>query len=112
MFQSKIRYLAAVATAVLAVAANAGTPTQMNGSVPSLTVRYDDLDLTTQQGIAILHRRIRYAASQVCPLTVSADLGQIARAHACQNQAIERAERAVGNPMLADQAADRRKSSH
>jgi UrcA family protein len=115
MFQSKIGYLAAlaaVATGLLAATANAGTPSQTNDTAPSLTVRYGDLDLTTQRGVASLHHRIVNAARQVCPLPDSMNLAQLARARACQNQAIERAERAVGAPMLADQSATRETLPH
>jgi UrcA family protein len=107
MFQSKIRYLAAVATGLLAANAHAGALTQTHDTAPSRTVSFADLDLTTQQGIATLHRRIVSAARQVCPMPDTMNLGQVIRARTCQNEAIERAVRAVGNPMLADQVAGR-----
>jgi UrcA family protein len=107
MFQFKIRYLAAAATGLLAASAHAGTLTPTHDSAPSRTVSFADLDLTTQQGVVTLHRRIVNAARQVCPMPDTMNLGQVMRARTCQNQAVARAVRAVGNPMLADQAAAR-----
>jgi UrcA family protein len=112
MFKSKIRYLAAVATGLLAAGANAGTLSQTSDMVPSRTVRFADLDLTTQQGVATLHRRIADAARAVCPQPDTTNLSQLAVAHACQNQAIDRAVRAVGNPMLATLATGRQTIPH
>ena len=108
MFKSKIRHLAALATALLvATAANADALTQSSDAPPSRTVKFGDLDLTTQQGIATLHHRIAEAAREVCPDPDTKDLGQLVHAHACRTQAIERAVRAVGNPTLAKMAASR-----
>lgn len=36
-------------------------------SVPTVLVRYDDLDLSTPKGMKTLHRRIENAANRVCP---------------------------------------------
>jgi UrcA family protein len=33
---------------------------------PSVTVRYDDLNLTSPKGVASLYRRIQYAATEAC----------------------------------------------
>jgi UrcA family protein len=112
MVTSKIRYLAAVATGLLAATANAGALSQMSDGAPSRVVRFGDLDLTTQKGVATLQRRIANAAREVCPQPESRDLSRMAYAHACQNQAIDRAVRAIGNPMLADRTATRQTLPH
>jgi UrcA family protein len=112
MFKSKIRYLAAVATGLLAASANAGALTQISDAAPSRTVWFGDLDLTAPQGIATLHHRIVEAARAVCPQPDITNLSRVALARACQNQAIDRAVRAVGNPMLANMAVSRQMLVH
>jgi UrcA family protein len=38
----------------------------VDSNLPSRTVRYDDLNLSTQAGVQSLYRRIQYAAREVC----------------------------------------------
>lgn len=95
--------LAALALASFAAAAGAA-PT--GGAPPSMTVRYADLNLRTPEGVASLYRRLTAAASQVCPLAYTPDLHTQELSKQCQHAAIERAVRAIGNPMLARVATD------
>jgi UrcA family protein len=68
---------------------------------PQVTVRYGDLDLSTQAGAKALYSRISMGARQVCPSDDSRDLSRFTNARACQRAAIERAVRAVNSPHLA-----------
>jgi UrcA family protein len=68
---------------------------------PSVTVRYDDLNLSTSAGVDALYRRISNAARQVCPDARSRDLGIVAASERCQANAVAQAVRDVNNPHLA-----------
>jgi UrcA family protein len=69
--------------------------------VPSLTVHYDDLDLTTEQGARTLYARITAAAEAVCPTGDMGNLSLYMKIRACRKQAIAKAVQRVGSPMLA-----------
>jgi UrcA family protein len=59
---------------------------------PSVTVHYADLNLSTRQGVEILHRRIKMAAQQVCGHGFEpGDLARAASYHRCVNAAAEKA---------------------
>jgi UrcA family protein len=68
--------------------------------VPSITIRYDDLDLATEQGTHGLYRRIVEAARKVCEPHDADALGRLAVRY-CRQQTISRAVQLVGNPRLA-----------
>jgi UrcA family protein len=92
---------AAVASVAAAVALFSATVANAETSdVPSVTVRYDDLDLATTHGAHMLYRRIVAAAEQVCPARTR-DLAKLARAHSCQVNAVSRAVHDVNSPQLA-----------
>jgi UrcA family protein len=78
--------------------ASAATP---EGNAPMTTVRYGDLNLSTDAGAKALYSRISMAARQVCPGVDSRELSQAAAARACQRAAIERAVHSVNSPHLA-----------
>lgn len=90
-------------TAALAVSGSAlaGTPTHGLDAVPSVTVRYDDLNLSTDRGTSVLYARIANAAKQVCPDAYSRDLDVVSAARACQAKAIAKAVQEVNSPKLA-----------
>ena len=69
-------------------------------AVPTIVVRYGDLDLSTTDGARVLYQRISVAARQVCPYEVTKVLSQIGKNRACREAAIERAVSAVNNPQL------------
>ena len=72
-----------------------------DSSVPSVTVRYADLNLSTEAGAKALYQRIAYAAKQVCPVADIRDLSRLVIARACQQAAIEGAVSSVNSPLLA-----------
>jgi UrcA family protein len=79
---------------------------------PALTVRYSDLDLSTEQGSLTLYGRIVAAANQVCGFEDSlqdmrGNLRAVAVARACRNHAIAQAVRDVNSPKLASVHAER-----
>ena len=79
--------------------------------VPSVVVRFADLNLGTERGVRTLYARIAGAARTVCPDALISDLHSAARIHACQQQAIARAVREVNAPLLAAVYADHWKRS-
>jgi UrcA family protein len=88
----------AVAGVVAAVASFAATPAADGLSV---SVRYDDLNLSTTKGVNTLYRRISAAAREVCPDIYSRDLHVVLAAQHCQSAAIAKAVSEVNNPSLA-----------
>src|ERR1700683_136578 len=58
--------------------------------VPSVTVQYSALDLTSDEGARILYRRIATAAQAVCPQADARDLDGFARSKSCRSEAIVR----------------------
>jgi UrcA family protein len=86
--------LAAMSVTALSFAAPAD-------DVPSIAVRYDDLNLATTDGANTLYRRISNAARQVCPDPFSRDLAVVTASERCQAEAVNRAVREVNNPQLA-----------
>jgi UrcA family protein len=103
MFQLKPRFLATVSVGLLAAAAAAGAAAaDTSTDLPSVVVRYSDLDLTTDTGQAALYRRLTHAAKTVCPSSELRDLGEFTRMQTCRDNALARALRAVGQPVMAD----------
>jgi UrcA family protein len=98
------RALAACLTAlvgcVLATTANAAGAVTPTDGAPSVVVRYDDLNLSSEQGALALYRRLSAAARRVCPRENSRDLGDFTRSRACRSEAVARAVRAVNSPQL------------
>jgi UrcA family protein len=93
--------LTALAGSVLATSAHAAGAETPANEAPSVAVRYDDLDLASEQGALALYRRLEAAARRVCPLEDTRDLGGFMRSRACQSEALARAVRTVNNPQLA-----------
>lgn len=102
MFGINRHCLAAIATTLVSLTAAAGESENAIDTPPSMTVKYGDLDLTTQQGISTLYHRLSIAAERVCPAVDNQNLSALRHARACQSEAIERAVRSIGNPMLAN----------
>jgi UrcA family protein len=93
--------LTAIAGCMVAVGASSAGAASPPTDVPSIVVRYADLDINTRQGASTLYRRIAAAAQHVCPDTDIRDLTRSARSRACQQQSIARAVQAVSSPLLA-----------
>jgi UrcA family protein len=66
-----------------------------SAEVPAQTVRFQDLNLSTDAGVRVLYKRIQGAANQVCGDVDGRDL-MVARAHkACVDRAVADAVAAV-----------------
>lgn len=76
-------------------------------TAPSVTVRFDDLNLDTTTGVDALYQRISHAARLVCPEADSRDLPGFAASERCRADAVSRAVQAVNNPKLAMMHASR-----
>jgi UrcA family protein len=70
------------------------------GDAPSVTVRYGDLNLTSQEGIASLYGRIRNAAAAVCSALDGRDRMREMLWHDCYNHAVANAVQTVHNETL------------
>jgi UrcA family protein len=69
--------------------------------VPTATVRYSDLNLTTEDGIRALYRRLEVASHQVCnSYDDERDLERIAGYRACYDQALTGAVTKLNIPSL------------
>lgn len=73
--------------------------------VPSIAVRYGDLNLATAEGNRVLLRRIVAAASKVCP--ANSPGSKLARNRSCMEEAIARAVSDTKSPQLAELQAAR-----
>jgi UrcA family protein len=96
-FRSTVACLAVFA----ASAVTAAVAAPANDAGPTVRVRYDDLNLSSDQGTHTLYRRIVKAAQQVCPDTNSRDLDVRAAGERCQAVAIAQAVSDVKSPQLA-----------
>jgi UrcA family protein len=70
--------------------------------LPTRTVKYADLNLSSPAGVQALYGRIMSAARQVCQLDTHTDLQLLGKEQACMKQAIDDAVRKVNSPALAD----------
>jgi UrcA family protein len=69
--------------------------------VRTKVVRYGELNLRSDEAIAILYKRIAAAADYVCsPYVNRANLSVIAKRRECERSAISRAVADVGQPRL------------
>jgi UrcA family protein len=69
--------------------------------VPTIVVRYGDLNLATEDGVQTLYRRLSVAAQEVCPLGDPKMLSQYTQNKTCRAEAIARAVHDVNSPKLA-----------
>ena len=86
---------------VLAAAASLTQAAAPAGDVPSITVKFADLNLSTEEGTNRLYSRITTAARAVCERGDSRDLATFAARRACESAAIARAVSDVHSPRLA-----------
>ena len=86
--------VAAVAGPLAASAGNAMT------DPPTVTVRYDDLNLASDAGTKALLRRLSTAAERVCAVGQSRELRRESYAEQCAAEALSRAVVAVHNERL------------
>ena len=83
-----------VLSTLMLLAGSAAHAADRVGDIPTKTVSFRDLDLSTAQGARALYGRIEAAARDVCRGTELADYD------ACRARAIEGAVKDVGNPLL------------
>jgi UrcA family protein len=90
-----------LAAALITVATFAGTVAHADDKVPSLTVRYADLNLNSAEGAATLYKRILIAARTVCPGDESdRQLRPISVRPSCTDQSVARAVSQVNSSAL------------
>jgi UrcA family protein len=70
------------------------------GELPSVVVRYGDLNLSTKGGVASLHSRLRHAAKQVCEPLDSRVLDLREQYADCVSDAVRRSVAKVNNSNL------------
>jgi len=95
------------------VAIAVGVPTSFaqmpmkDGEIPSVKVKYADLNLSTEEGSRALYGRLVIAARRVCPESADTLLGlrQNRDAQRCVTDAVQRAVKEIRNPKLAEVAA-------
>ena len=102
--KSRIAVLAACVLAGSLGVAQAAAPPD---DVPTVVVRYGDLDLSTQEGVQTLYKRISSAARQVCPSADPRMLASLDYSHACRAAAVARAVSQVHSSQLAALHAER-----
>ena len=89
--------LAAAATLSCAIPALA----QISDAVPSVTVKYNDLNIGSRAGAQVLLKRIEAAANTACGGAPDIrQLNQLASFEACRKSALATAVAAVDSPML------------
>jgi UrcA family protein len=89
----------AAAASLAAGAASAQTPA--SGDVARVVVRYSDLDVTREEGAAVLARRINQAAHAVCGSEPSPkSLDEYFRYRTCVNDSAETAVHETGAPLV------------
>jgi UrcA family protein len=72
-------------------------------NAPTRTVHYSDLNLNTQAGAAVLYKRIRTAAEEVCGDVNSRRLDEAAVAKACVDHAVYGSVQSVNNVKLTNE---------
>jgi UrcA family protein len=90
-----IKYLLPLAALALSSLATAGAR-----DTHGVVVKYGDLNLNSQVGIASLHKRIRNAAESVCSSLETRILGLRPAYDSCVEQAVDSGVAAVGNANL------------
>jgi UrcA family protein len=95
--------------AALALSGLATASTRTTGEVNSVVVKYGDLNLNSQAGIARLHKRISNAAKSVCNELDTRILGLRGAYEECVADAIDNGVAAVDNANLSQFHAARGK---
>src|SRR5262245_23995596 len=93
-----IKLLPVAAALALSGLAQATTPKDL----PSVVVKFGDLNLDTPAGIRNLHSRLRNAAQQVCSPLNSRVLGLRDQYEHCVSDAVKQSVSEIGNPNLSN----------
>jgi UrcA family protein len=72
-----------------------------DAGVPTFVVKYSEQSLATDAGVNDLYRRIKYAATKVCPEASIRDLAANRMVQECRDEAVARAIRQIDNSRLA-----------
>ena len=92
--------LASIALPMIGSAATAHTEI-VAGAIPSVVVRYYDLNLATETGVQALYQRIVLAARLICGDPDNRDLSGMSAARSCRQEVVARAVQTINNPQLA-----------
>jgi len=90
MFKDIARYAPAVAAlgALISSSVGVAAETESRVDIPSVTVRYADLDLNTPAGVGVLYSRLRAAARAVCNVDERRPLVETMAAKRCYDQVL------------------------
>jgi UrcA family protein len=86
----------------LVALATTGIAAAATQSLDSVVVRYGDLNLNSEAGVASLHKRIRNAAESVCSPYENRILGLRDTYDECVAEAVNNGVAAVANPNLSN----------
>jgi UrcA family protein len=102
-----------VAAAIVITAVALGVPpvhaddTATNTDVPSIAVKYSDLNLATEEGSRVLYRRLEAAAGKVCPqIGYVTELRQNRETRQCIAASVKRAAKQIQSAQFAKVVAD------
>ena len=101
-----------IAAAVVAITfktpASHAEDVAIDSDVPSVSVKYADLNLATEEGSRILYHRLVAAAERVCPrIGHVTELSRNRDARACIADSVDRAVKQIRSPQLAEVAASK-----
>jgi UrcA family protein len=85
--------LALISVATVSAASSLDPP-------PQRIVKFGDLNLTTDSGVALLYARIRNAAREVCEAGTVWNIDALLESKDCTERAIERAVEEINDPQL------------
>lgn len=114
MSRFKLKFILSCALAGLLagpVSALAATADRLD-VLPSRTVKYGDLDLNRDAGVAALFTRIKTAAREVCQPIDVVFLNLVRRRYNCSQDAIARAVADVNSPLLTSYFLEKAKLSN
>ena len=90
MFTAITRHAPAIAAfgALISGSAGVAAETDSRADIPSVTVRYADLDLNTSAGVEVLYARLRAASRAVCNVEERRPLVEVMAAKSCYLQVL------------------------
>jgi UrcA family protein len=94
------RFTTVIAILTVALIQQTAQASVRSDELPTSTVRFADLDLDHTPGAAVMYRRLKQAAEQVCSPLKGADLGSKARFGRCTEEAVAAAIAKIGRPIL------------
>jgi len=103
MFKVIAKYAPAIAVLGMLTSGSFGVSAleaERSAALPTVTVRYADLDLNTSAGAEELYARLRTAARRVCNVAEARALGDAMRSKACYQQVLGAAVTNVKSPTV------------